>query len=295
MRSVVLKTDLDGMKPWRGKVRDIYDLGDRLMIVATDRISAYDVIMPTGIPDKGRILTGLSLFWFEFLADSTPHHLVSARLADLPKEARSRPDVFDGRTMIVRKAKVFPIECVVRGYLAGSGWREYKAQGTVCGVRLPKGLKQCDKLPDPIFTPATKAESGHDENIGFDRVIQAVGEKAARTLRDRTLAVYRKAAEYAAARGILIADTKFEWGEAGGEILLVDEVLTPDSSRFWPADSYKPGRDQPSFDKQFLRNWLDTLDWNKTPPGPDLPEDIVAQTRARYVEAYSRLTGKQFA
>jgi len=295
MRSVVLKTELEGLEPARGKVRDIYDLGDRLMIVATDRISAYDVVMPTGIPDKGRILTGLSLFWFDFLADATPHHLISSDLADLPEPARRRPDVFDGRTMIVRKAKVFPIECVVRGYLAGSGWREYQANGTVCGIRLPKGLKQCDKLPEPIFTPATKAESGHDENIGFARVVEIVGEGVARALRDRTLAVYRKAADYAAGRGILIADTKFEWGEARGRILLVDEVLTPDSSRFWPADAYQPGRDQPSFDKQFVRNWLDTLDWNKTPPGPELPDQIVAQTRAKYVEAFNRLTGKQFA
>jgi phosphoribosylaminoimidazole-succinocarboxamide synthase len=295
MPGVVMETDLEGLKAWRGKVRDIYDLGDRLLIVATDRLSAYDVVMPTGIPDKGRVLTGLSLFWFEFLADITPHHLLSADLADMPEAVRARPEVFQGRSMLVRKARVFPVECVVRGYLAGSGWREYQASGGICGVPLPKGLRQGEKLPEPIFTPATKAASGHDENIPFERAAELLGPDAAATLRDRSLAVYRKAADYAAARGILIADTKFEWGEADGRALLVDEVLTPDSSRFWPADRYRPGRDQPSFDKQFVRNWLDTLDWDKTPPGPPLPEDIVRRTREKYVEAYNRLTGRRFA
>ena len=295
MAAVVLESHLEGLKVRRGKVRDVYDLGDRLLIVATDRISAYDVVMPTAIPDKGRLLTGLSLWWFDFLKGLTPNHLITADIRQMGPAAKAEAAMLAGRTMLCRKARVFPVECVVRGYLAGSGWREYKTSGTVCGIRLPPGLRQCDRLPEPLFTPATKAEAGHDENISLERAREIIGAEAATTLRDRSLAVYRKAAEYAAGSGIVIADTKFEWGEVGGGIILVDEVLTPDSSRFWPADMYEPGHDQPSFDKQFLRNWLDTLDWNKTPPGPDLPEDIVAQTRARYVEAYSRLTGKQFA
>jgi phosphoribosylaminoimidazole-succinocarboxamide synthase len=295
MTSVVRETHLEGLPLRRGKVRDVYDLGDRLLIVATDRLSAYDVVLPTGIPDKGRILTALSLWWFDFLKDITPNHLITTDIALMGPAAQSQASVLAGRTMLCRKAKVFPVECVIRGYLAGSGWREYKTSGTVCGLCLPSGLKQCDRLPEPIFTPATKAETGHDENISFERAKDMIGAAAATTLRDRSLAVYRKAAEYARRHGILIADTKFEWGEAEGQILLVDEVLTPDSSRFWPADTYEPGRDQQSFDKQFVRNWLDTLDWDRTPPGPVLPDDIVAKTRAKYVEAYERLTGKRFA
>ena len=294
MSAVVGETNLEGLEVRRGKVRDVYDLGDRLLIVATDRISAYDVIMPTGIPDKGRILTGLSLWWFDFLTDLTPNHLITADVTQMGHEAKAQAAVLAGRTMLCRKAKVFPVECVVRGYLAGSGWREYQQSGAVCGIRLPKGLTQCDRLPEPIFTPATKAESGHDENISFEQSKAIIGDQAATTLRDRSLAVYTKAADYARRRGIILSDTKFEWGEVDGDIILVDEVLTPDSSRFWPADTYEPGHDQPSFDKQFLRNWLDTLDWDKTPPGPQLPDDIVANTRARYVEAYERLTGKSF-
>jgi phosphoribosylaminoimidazole-succinocarboxamide synthase len=295
MTSVVRETHLEGLPLRRGKVRDVYDLGDRLLIVATDRLSAYDVVLPTGIPDKGRILTALSLWWFDFLKGITPNHLITTDIALMGPAAQSQASVLAGRTMLCRKAKVFPVECVIRGYLAGSGWREYKTSGTVCGLCLPSGLKQCDRLPEPIFTPATKAETGHDENISFERAKDMIGAAAATTLRDRSLAVYRKAADYARRHGILIADTKFEWGEAEGQILLVDEVLTPDSSRFWPADTYEPGRDQPSFDKQFVRNWLDTLDWDRTPPGPVLPDDIVAKTRAKYVEAYERLTGKRFA
>jgi len=294
MGTVVRETHLAGLKVRRGKVRDVYDLGDKLLIVATDRLSAYDVILPTGIPGKGRVLTALSLWWFDFLADVTPNHLVTADVKDMGPAARTNASLLAGRTMLCRKAKVFPVECVVRGYLAGSGWREYAKSGTVCGIPLPAGLKQCDRLPAPIFTPSTKAEAGHDENISFDRMAEILGKRVAETLRDRSLAVYRKAADYAAAHGILIADTKFEWGEAGGKVILVDEVLTPDSSRFWPADSYEPGHDQPSYDKQFVRNYLDTLDWNKTPPGPELPPDIVEMTRAKYVEAYERLTGRKF-
>jgi phosphoribosylaminoimidazole-succinocarboxamide synthase len=296
MPTVVRETNLPGLAVRRGKVRDVYDLGDRLLIVATDRISAYDVIMPTPIPDKGRLLTGLSLWWFDFLKAITPNHLITADVSRMGPAVKAHAATLAGRSMLCRKAKVFPVECVVRGYLAGSGWREYQTSGTVCGVKLPAGLKQCDALPEPIFTPSTKAEHGHDENISFEQSKAIVGTEAATALRDRSLAVYRKAAEYARGRGIVIADTKFEWGEAGGEIILVDEVLTPDSSRFWPADEYEPGHDQPSFDKQFLRNWLDTLkDWNKTPPGPELPADIVGKTRAKYVEAYERITGKKFA
>jgi len=294
--AVVTETHLEGLPVRRGKVRDVYDLGDRLLIVATDRISAYDVIMPTPIPDKGRLLTGLSLWWFDFLADITPNHLITADVAKMPAAVKAHADILRGRSMLCRKAKVFPVECVVRGYLAGSGWKEYQARGTVCGVKLPAGLKQCSPLPEPIFTPSTKAEAGHDENISFEQSCDAIGREAATTLRDRSIAVYKKAAEYARTRGIIIADTKFEWGSADGRIILVDEVLTPDSSRFWPADGYEPGHDQPSFDKQFLRNWLDTLkDWNRTPPGPVLPADIVAKTRAKYVEAYEQITGKKFA
>ena len=295
MAAVVTETHLEGLPVRRGKVRDVYDLGDRLLIVATDRISAYDVIMPTPIPDKGRLLTGLSLWWFDFLADITPNHLITADVAKMPAAVKAHADILRGRSMLCRKAKVFPVECVVRGYLAGSGWKEYQARGTVCGVKLPAGLKQCSPLPEPIFTPSTKAEAGHDENISFEQSCDAIGREAATTLRDRSIAVYKKAAAYARTRGIIIADTKFEWGSTDGRIILVDEVLTPDSSRFWPADGYEPGHDQPSFDKQFLRNWLDTLkDWNRTPPGPVLPADIVAGTRAKYVEAYEQMTGKKF-
>ncbi len=295
MRAAVRETNLEGLEVRRGKVRDVYDLGDRILIVATDRISAYDVIMPTPIPDKGNILTALSLFWFDFLADMTPNHLITAEVGEMGPEARAQADVLEGRSMLCHKADVFPIECVVRGYLAGSGWREYHARGTICGIELPGGLKQCDRLPEPIFTPATKAESGHDEIISFEKAKKMIGAGAATALRDRSIAVYKKAADYARERGIILSDTKFEWGEADGRIILVDEVLTPDSSRFWPADAYEPGHDQPSFDKQFVRNYLDTLDWDKTPPGPELPDDIVVRTRAKYVEAYERLTGKTFA
>ncbi|HUS90685.1 MAG TPA: phosphoribosylaminoimidazolesuccinocarboxamide synthase [Phycisphaerae bacterium] len=294
MKSTALLTTAIGNYPKRsGKVRDIYEMPDHLLIVATDRISAYDVVMPNGIPDKGRVLTQISAFWFNLLADLTPNHLVSTALDQLPDDCRS--EELDGRVMLCRKCEVIPIECVVRGYLAGSGWREYKASQTVCGLELPADLKQCAELPGPIFTPATKAASGHDENISFERACQIVGEDVATELRDRSLAVYERGRGHAAEAGILLADTKFEWGrDEDGTLVLIDEVLTPDSSRFWPADTYKPGRDQPSFDKQFVRDYLDKVKFDRTPPGPVLPAEIVQKTRAKYIEAYTRLTGKDF-
>jgi phosphoribosylaminoimidazole-succinocarboxamide synthase len=294
MKSTALLTTSIGKYPKRsGKVRDIYDLGDRLLIVATDRISAYDVVMPNGIPDKGRVLTQISVFWFELLRQIVPNHLISAAITDLPEDARDCE--LDGRFMLCVKAGVVPIECVVRGYLAGSAWKEYKSSGSVCGIKLPGKLKQCDQLPSPIFTPATKAETGHDENISFERACQIVGQDVMAFLRDKSVAIYQRAREHAAEKGIIVADTKFEWGkDADGRIILIDELLTPDSSRFWPADSYKPGRDQPSFDKQFLRDWLDEIGFDRTPPGPLLPTEIVQKTRQKYVEAYTRLTGRQF-
>lgn len=277
----------------RGKVRDVYDLGEALLIVATDRISAYDVVMPNGIPDKGKILTALSLFWFEKFKQFE-NHLLAFDVKQFPDKLRPYADQLAGRSMYVRKAKVVPIECVARGYLAGSGWKEYQKTHTVCGVKLPAGLKQCDKLPQPIFTPATKEESGHDINIDFDEMIKQVGKDLATLLRDRTLSLYTQAAEYARSRGVIIADTKFEFGRLpDGKVILIDEVLTPDSSRFWPADHYQPGHDQPSFDKQYVRNYLESQPWDKTPPAPELPQEVVRGTRKRYLEAYQLLTGRE--
>jgi phosphoribosylaminoimidazole-succinocarboxamide synthase len=276
----------------RGKVRDVYDLGDSLLIVATDRISAFDVIMPNGIPDKGRILTALSLFWFQKFAGTIENHLLATQVKDFPASVRAFAREIEGRSMLVRKAQVVPIECVARGYLGGSGWKEYQQTRSVCGIKLPPGLRQCDKLPEPIFTPATKEEHGHDINISFAETSKRIGEETASQLRNRTLAIYAQAAEYAAGRGIIIADTKFEFGRLpDGRMILIDEILTPDSSRFWPADQYAPGRDQPSFDKQFVRNWLEEQPWNKTPPAPTLSDEVVRGTRQRYIEAYERLTG----
>jgi phosphoribosylaminoimidazole-succinocarboxamide synthase len=276
----------------RGKVRDVYDLGDALLIVATDRISAFDCIMPNGIPDKGKILTALSLFWFEKFAAEFENHLISTDVQQYPRTVQPFADQLTGRSMLVKKATVVPIECVARGYLAGSGWKEYQQSQTVCGEKLPPGLRQCDKLPVPIFTPASKEESGHDINVAYEETVRRVGEEIASTLRQRTLALYTQAADYAATRGVIIADTKFEFGQLpDGELILIDEVLTPDSSRFWPADQYAPGRDQPSFDKQFVRNWLESQPWDKTPPAPRLPDDVVEGTRRRYAEAYEKLTG----
>jgi phosphoribosylaminoimidazole-succinocarboxamide synthase len=290
---VVLETTLEGLALRnRGKVRDLYDLGDRLLIVASDRISAFDVVLPNGIPDKGRVLTRISLFWFDFLKDVVANHLVTADTAAMPPEVRRHAGVLEGRAMLVRKAKVFPVECIVRGYLSGSGWKDYRKTGAVCGIPLPAGLRESDRLPEPVFTPSTKAEVGHDENISFQQAADLIGTEAAGRLRDLAVAVYVKAADHARARGILLADTKFEFGELDGRILLVDEVLTPDSSRFWPAGAYQPGQAQPSFDKQFVRDYLETLDWDKRPPGPRLPDDVVAKTAEKYREAYRRLTGR---
>jgi phosphoribosylaminoimidazole-succinocarboxamide synthase len=294
MKTTALLTTSIGSYPKRsGKVRDVYDLGENLLIVATDRISAFDVVMPNGIPDKGRVLTQISVFWLEMLADVTAHHLISASLKDLPEGIRD--EELDGRFMICRKAKVVPIECVVRGYLAGSAWKEYQEKGTACGLALPEGLKQCSQLPEPIFTPSTKADVGHDENISFDQACQLVGTATMTAVRDRSLAVYKLAADFATQRGIILADTKFEWGfDAAGQLMLIDEVLTPDSSRFWPADTYKPGKDQPSFDKQYVRNYLDKIEFDRQPPGPLLPAVVVRKTREKYIEAYNRLTGQKF-
>jgi phosphoribosylaminoimidazole-succinocarboxamide synthase len=279
---------------YSGKVRDIYDAGDgRLLLVTSDRISAFDVVMAEPVPDKGRVLTAISAFWFEHLADVCPSHLLSTDLADLPPEARD-PAV-EGRAMLCREAEMLPIECIVRGYLTGSAWKEYQRSGTMHGEPLPEGMVDADRLPVPVFTPSTKADTGHDENISFDDAVALVGGDVAERARDLSIELYRQGAAWAAERGIIIADTKFELGFVDGELVLADEVLTPDSSRFWPADQWEPGRTPPSFDKQPLRDWLDGLDWDKAPPPPALPEEVVAATRARYVEAYERITGRSFA
>jgi len=292
------QTHIAGKTPRRGKVRDIYDLGDEVLIVATDRLSAFDCILPDPIPHKGRVLTALSEFWFALFSQVCPHHLIRVVQADPPPGFESVASQLLGRAMLCRKADVVPVECVARGYLAGSGWSEYKSHGTVCGIRLPAGLQQCSKLPEPIFTPATKAESGHDENISFDQACELVGRDVMTELRDKTLRLYTTAADFARQRGIILADTKFEFGRTKSGILLIDEVCTPDSSRFWPADSYAPGRDQESFDKQFVRNYLQSLcdagKWDKTDPAPDLPPDVIEATSKRYIEAYERLTGQPF-
>jgi phosphoribosylaminoimidazole-succinocarboxamide synthase len=283
---VLLESDLKTYKLFaRGKVRDVYEDGHRLLIVATDRISAFDYILPTGIPDKGRVLTQMTLFWLQFLKSVVPNHFLSSDMSDLPRE-------FEGRSMWVKRAEMFPVECVARGYLVGSGWKDYQKTGAVCGIALPKGLRESDALPEPIFTPATKATTGHDENISFDEMAKLTGEPMAAKLRDLTLSIYQKAADYARTRGIIIADTKLEFGTVGGEIVLADEVLTPDSSRFWPLDTYEPGRAQPSYDKQYVRDYLESIHWNKQPPAPALPEDVAERTSEKYKDAYRELTGQ---
>jgi len=287
--NVLLESDLKTYRLFaRGKVRDVYEDGDRLLIVATDRISAFDYILPTGIPDKGRVLTQMTLFWLDYLKGLVPNHLLTADTSGLPAE-------FAGRSMWVKRADMFQVECVARGYLVGSGWKDYQKTGAVCGIGLPAGLRESDALPEPIFTPATKAVSGHDENISFEEMTTIVGAPTAGKLRDLTLAIYKNAADYARTRGIIIADTKFEFGIVDGQIVLADEVLTPDSSRFWPADQYAPGKAQPSYDKQFVRDYLESIRWNKQPPAPALPEDIARKTSDKYKDAYRELTGHELA
>jgi phosphoribosylaminoimidazole-succinocarboxamide synthase len=289
---VIRETQFAGITPAaRGKVRDIYDLGDKLLIVATDRLSAFDVILPTPIPDKGRVLTQLSLFWFNLLEDVIPNHVVSA--TDFPAPFNSYKDDLAGRSMVVRKAQPLPIECVVRGYVSGSGWKDYRATGKICGIALPPGLRESDCLPQPLFTPATKAATGHDENISFEQAASLVGEELAERVRTISLEIYHRAAAYAEPRGVILADTKFEFGVLNNDLIWIDEALTPDSSRFWPAAQYKPGGPQPSFDKQFVRDYLERIQWSKTPPGPELPPEVVTATRARYREAYRILVGHE--
>jgi phosphoribosylaminoimidazole-succinocarboxamide synthase len=292
MAKTILQTNIGGMQPKRGKVRDIYDLGDKLLIVATDRISAFDVVMTSAIPYKGIVLTQISRFWFDFLSDDVENHMLSDEVEDFPEPFCNFPDQLAGRSMLVKKVRVLPVECVIRGYLAGSGWKEYQESGTVCGQKLLAGLKQCQKLPELIFTPATKAEQGmHDENISFERCAEIVGREAAEYVRNKSIRIFSEASEYALKRGIILADTKFEWGYIAGRLILIDEVLTPDSSRFWPADKYEAGRDQESYDKQFVRNYLEKINFNKSGPGVELPRDIITMTSDKYMQAYKQLTG----
>ena len=289
---VLRETQFAGLTPAaRGKVRDIYDLGDKLLIVATDRLSAFDVILPTPIPDKGRVLTQLSLFWFKLLSDVIPNHVLSS--TNFPPPFHLHLDVLVGRSMIVRKTQPLPIECVVRGYVSGSAWKDYQATGKICGIALPAGLRESDRLPEPIFTPATKASTGHDENISLEQAAALIGKDLAEKVRALSLEIYRRAAAYAEPRGVILADTKFEFGLLHNDLLWIDEALTPDSSRFWPASQYNPGGPQPSFDKQFVRDYLERIRWPKTPPGPELPPEVVASTRAKYREAYRLLTGRE--
>lgn len=292
--AVLLQTDFKDLELHAtGKVRDVYRVdNDRLLFVATDRISAFDYVLASGIPEKGRVLTQLSLFWFDFLKDIVPSHLVTADVNQYPDQLQKYRDQLLGRSMLVARAEMFPVECVVRGYLSGSGWKEYKQTGAVCGIKLPTGLRESDKLPEPIFTPATKAVSGHDENIPFEQMAHIVGKDLSEKLRDLSLSVYRKAADYAAERGIIIADTKFEFGMTHHGITLADEVLTPDSSRFWPVDKYAPGKAQDSYDKQYVRDYLEEIKWNKQPPAPALPDAVQRGTTEKYIEAYRRLTGR---
>jgi len=282
--------DIDLFK--RGKVRDVYDLKDKLLVVSTDRISCFDVVLPTGIPRKGEVLTNLSLFWFEYTKDIVPNHLITAEVNDYPAELSKYKDILKGRSMLVKKAKPISVECIVRGYLSGSGWKEYQQSQSICGIKLPPGFKESDKLPEPIFTPSTKEDVGHDINVSQGYVEQELGKEITSQLRELSLALYLKASAYAESKGIIIADTKFEFGLYQNKVILIDEVLTPDSSRFWPKDRYQPGQAQPSFDKQFVRDYLETLDWNKTAPGPELPEEIVLKTSEKYLQAFEMLTGE---
>ncbi len=289
----IFETQLPGVElVARGKVRDIYAAGDHLVIVATDRLSAFDYVLPTPIRDKGKVLTALTIFWLDQLRDIVPNHLVSANVADYPPEFQAYRDQLEGRSMLVNRAKMIDVECVARGYVSGSGWKDYRRDGRICGIQLPAGLQESEQLPEPIFTPASKAQSGHDENITFEAVAERIGEPLALKLKELTLAIYQRAARYAATRGIVIADTKFEFGFVGDRLVLADEVLTPDSSRFWPRESYQPGGPQPSFDKQYVRDYLESIHWNKQPPAPALPAEVMERTSEKYREAYRVLTGK---
>jgi phosphoribosylaminoimidazole-succinocarboxamide synthase len=291
---ILLETDLNGIERYgRGKVRDVYRIGEYLLIVATDRISAFDYILPTGIPGKGCVLTQLSIFWFDFLSGLTPTHFLTASVDEYPEALRKFRHQIEGRSMLVKRAKMVEIECVARGYISGSGWKEYQRHGSVCGIKLPAGLQESGRLPEPIFTPSTKAQTGHDENISFEQVCSMIGETLAGRLRDLTLRIYSHAAQYAETKGIIIADTKFEFGFVGSELVLGDEVLTPDSSRFWPAEQYRPGGPQFSFDKQFVRDYLESIRWNKQPPAPPLPGEVAAKTSDKYLQAYRILTGRE--
>jgi phosphoribosylaminoimidazole-succinocarboxamide synthase len=292
--SVILHTEIDGLPLHaRGKVRDIYDLGEHLLFVASDRISAFDYVLASGIPDKGKVLTQLSLFWFDFLKDIVANHLITARFEDYPTNLKPYEAELRGRSMIVARAEMVPIECVVRGYLSGSGWKDYLRTGMVCGIELPKGLRESDRLPEPIFTPAIKATSGHDENIPYSEMVKRAGPKLSEELRSLSLQLYRKASAHAAKRGVIIADTKFEFGRSALGLILADEVFTPDSSRFWPVESYQPGKPQISYDKQFVRDYLESINWNKQPPAPSLPADVANRTSDKYKQAYRQLTNRQ--
>ena len=291
-KEVLLSTDFKDLKLYkRGKVRDVYDLGDKLLIVSTDRISCFDVVLPSGIPYKGSVLTKLSCFWFDFIKDITPHHFITSDIDSYPRELQKYKAVLLDRSMLVKKTRPLGLECVVRGYLSGSGWKEYQEKQSVCGIRLPAGLLESDKLPEILFTPSTKADTGHDLNVDQKYVEGVAGKDTAQRLKQISIDIYKKAGDYAISRGIIIADTKFEFGVDNNEIILIDEVLTPDSSRFWPADQYRPGAPQPSFDKQFVRDYLESLGWNKTPPAPKLPEEIIRKTTQKYLQAYKKLTG----
>jgi phosphoribosylaminoimidazole-succinocarboxamide synthase len=291
--SAVFETNLPGLKLLaRGKVRDVYDLGEKLLIVSSDRLSAFDCVLPTPIPDKGKVLNGLSRFWFSFLGNTPKNHLITTDVDQMGHGLEKHRDVLAGRSMLVVKAEVFPIECVVRGYLMGSGWKEYQEKGSICGITLPRGLKNGSKLEQPIFTPSTKAKTGHDENINFERAAETIGQASAEKLRDLSISIYQRAAEHAVTKNIIIADTKFEFGMYNGEIILVDEVLTPDSSRFWPKEQWTPGQTQLSYDKQFVRDYLEGVGWNKQPPAPPLPDSVVQKTREKYMDAYKQITGQ---
>jgi phosphoribosylaminoimidazole-succinocarboxamide synthase len=294
--TVLLETSIPYLKLHnKGKVREIFEIDGNLLLVATDRISAFDVILPNGIPHKGKVLTQMSEFWFELIGELTENHLITTSIDEIDKITEEDRDLLRGRSMLVKKVEVIPVECIVRGYIAGSGWKDYKKNNAICGISLPGDLKESDKLPEPIFTPSTKAESGHDENISFEEAVNITGRELAEEIRQKSIAIYKKASEYALTKGIIISDTKFEWGKYGDKVILIDEVLTPDSSRFWPMESYSPGKPQPSFDKQFVRDYLESCGWDKNPPPPSLPEDIIRTTSEKYLEAYTKLTGKEIS